>query len=101
MNRNPILNALLASVYIALVASFITSLPQLVGPDEQKSVLNPIAMLSLLTLSVAVMGYLFCYQPIQLLVEGKKGEATQLFLKTLGSFALLTLIAFGAVVLSN
>lgn len=45
-------------------------------------------------LSALVMGYIFCYKPIQLLVEGKKVEALNLFLKTTGLFALVTLSIF-------
>ena len=53
----------------------------------------PIVFLSLLTLSVAVMAFLFFYQPLMLFIEGKKKEAVNLFGKTVGIFAVMTLVA--------
>lgn len=52
----------------------------------------PIVVLSLLTLSVAVMAFLFFYQPLMLFIEGKKKEAVDLFAKTVGIFAALTIV---------
>ncbi len=43
-------------------------------------------MLSLLVLSVAVMAYLFFYQPAVLLAAGKHDQALRLFLSTLAYF---------------
>ncbi|HNY04381.1 MAG TPA: hypothetical protein PKI92_01325 [Candidatus Woesebacteria bacterium] len=53
----------------------------------------PVVFLSLLTLSVAVMAFLFFYQPLLLFIEGKKKEAVNLFLKTVGIFAVMTAIS--------
>lgn len=50
----------------------------------------PITVLSVLTLSVAVMAFLFFYQPLMLFIEGKKKEAVNLFVKTVGFFAAFT-----------
>lgn len=52
----------------------------------------PIVFLSLLTLSVAVMAFLFFYQPILLFIEGKKKDAVNLFIKTVGIFAAITVV---------
>jgi len=52
----------------------------------------PITMLFVLTLSVAVMAYLFFYQPLLLFIEGKKKEAVDLFVKTVGIFAAITAV---------
>ena len=90
MSKNPYINALLASAYIAVVASFMYFGSQNAGGVD--SVLAPIAMLSLLVLSVATMGYLFFYQPAQLFMAGRAGEAGTFFLKTVGGFALVTFI---------
>jgi hypothetical protein len=92
MTRNPLINALAAALYIIAVASFMYYGPRLAGPVD--SVIIPIAMLSLFVLSAAVMGTLFFYQPVLLCLDGKKQEATTLFLKTLGTFALITLLIF-------
>jgi len=53
----------------------------------------PIVFLSLLTLSVTVMAFLFFYQPLMLFIEGKKKEAVSLFVKTVGIFAAITMVA--------
>jgi len=91
MSRNPYLNALLASAYIAVVASVMYFGSQNAGETED-SVLAPIAMISLLVLSVATMAYLFFYQPAQLFMAGRAAEAGAFFLKTVGVFALVTFI---------
>ncbi|KKP94691.1 MAG: hypothetical protein US77_C0016G0010 [Microgenomates group bacterium GW2011_GWC1_38_14] len=87
MTRNPLLNALGALLYIIVV-----SVVMFYGSSQVKgtSVIGPIAVLSLFTLSAAVMGYVFCYQPLQLFLAGKKKEAVDLFLKTVGIFGALT-----------
>ena len=91
MSKNPILNAIASLGYISLVASimnFVSKMDQ--HPD--KTILGPIAFLSLLSLSVTMMGYLFLYNPLQLYLEGKKKEAANLFLKTAAVFAVITVI---------
>jgi len=91
MSKNPIINALSASGYIFLVVtvmSFVTQ-PLKNKPD---TFFAPIIFLSMLTLSVTVMAYLFFYQPIQLFIEGKKKDAVNLFVKTVGIFAVLTAV---------
>jgi len=50
----------------------------------------PVVFISLLTLSVAVMAFLFFYQPLLLFIEGKKKDAVNLFVKTVGIFAAIT-----------
>lgn len=91
MTRNPVFNALSASVYIFLVVltmNFVTQ-PLRNKPD---TFFAPIAVLFVLTLSAAVMAFLFFYQPILLLIEGKKREAVDLFIKTVGVFGAITLV---------
>ncbi len=50
----------------------------------------PVMVISLFTLSAAVMGYIFLYQPIRMYFDNKKEEAVSLFLKTVGSFGAIT-----------
>jgi hypothetical protein len=90
MTKNPIVNALIASVYIAAI-SLIIDLGTKFTPKAD-FFLAPVAIISLFTLSAAVMGYLFGLQPIQLFIEGKKKEAVAIFLKTVIIFALFTFI---------
>lgn len=91
MTKNPVVNALSAAAYIFLVVSIMTAVTK---PLTQKpdGFFAPIVMLFLLTLSVAVMAYLFFYQPMLLFIEGKKQAAANLFIKTIGIFAVLTLV---------
>jgi len=92
MTQNPIINALSASLYIILgvtIMSIVTE-PLKNKPD---TFFAPIVFLSLLTLSVAVMAVLFFYQPLILFTEGKKKTAINLFLKTIGIFAIITVTA--------
>ncbi len=88
MTKNPILNALSASAYISVIAFLAIYAPHV---DNVKSILIPMLMLSLFTLSAAVMAFLFFYQPFQLYFSGEKKKALHLFLQTIGAFALLTL----------
>ncbi len=92
----PFAHAILAALYIA---SVVTILDRVLGGTEegQLGILAPIAGLSLLVLSVAVMAYLFFYKPVTLYVEGAKKEAVTFFLTTLGSFAGFVLLLFGTI----
>ena len=98
MTKNPILNAFAAAAYIVLVACIMFYGSRL--HEGEDTILAPIAMISLFTLSAAMMGYLFLYQPTQLYLDGKKKEAANLFLKTLGVFAGITVFALLALLAS-
>lgn len=91
MSKNPIINALSASVYIILVVSVMTFITRPLN-NKPDTFLAPITMLFVLTLSVAVMAYLFFYQPLQFFIEGKKKEGINLFIKTVGIFAAITAV---------
>ena len=99
MTRNPFVNALAATAYICIIVSIMVyGMGHTSSPAN--SVIIPIAMISLFTLSAAVMGYLFLYQPLQLYLDGKKKEAVDLFLQTVAVFAgitalILTLLFLG------
>lgn len=97
MTRNPYLNALCAAAYIVCIVLLITYGPAFVR-EKPDTILAPMAMLSLLVLSVAFMGYTFFFQPVLMYVDGQKREAVELFTKTLGTFAVITgivvLVAF-------
>ena len=91
MTKNPIVNGLSASTYIILVASVMNFGTKII--PHPNPFMAPIAIISLFTLSAAVMGYIFCYQPTQLYFDGKKKQAVQLFLRTVIVFAFLTALA--------
>lgn len=90
MTKNPFTNAFTASLYIMVVASIMFYGTKHTGNVE--SVVVPIAVISLFTLSAAVMGYLFLYQPLQLYLDGKKKSAVNLFLQTVVVFAGITIL---------
>lgn len=92
MSKNPFINALGASAYIILVVSVMTFITQPLK-DKPDTFFAPIVFLSVLTLSVAVMAFLFFYQPLQLFMEEKKKQAVNLFIKTVGIFAIYTVVA--------
>lgn len=91
MSRNPFINAFSASGYILFIAVILNLISSTRG-DTPDTFFAPVAFLSLLTLSAAVMAYLFFYQPLQLLIEGKKKEAANVFFKTIGIFGAVTFI---------
>jgi hypothetical protein len=92
MTKNPFINAAAASSYIIGVASFMFYGMKLFGPKD--TILAPIAMISLFTLSAAMMGYFFLYQPLMLFLDGHKKNAVDLFLQTVAVFAGITAIIF-------
>ena len=91
MSKNPLINASSASVYIILSVSIMTFVTQPLR-NKPDTFLAPITVLFVLTLSVAVMAYLFFYQPLQFFIEGKKKEAVNLFIKTVAIFAVMTVV---------
>ncbi|MBI5127322.1 hypothetical protein HZA76_02595 [Candidatus Roizmanbacteria bacterium] len=74
MSKNPIINAVSASLYIILVVSVMTFVTQPLK-NKPDTFFAPITFLSVLTLSVVVMAFLFFYQPLQLFIDGKKKDA--------------------------
>ncbi len=91
MSKQPLLNALSAAIYIFLVVSVMTYVTQPLQ-DKPDTFFAPITVLFVLTLSVAVMAYLFFYQPLLILLDGNKKAAVNLFAKTVGYFAVFTIV---------
>lgn len=97
MTRKPLTNALFAMMYIIIIVSVMNYImTHTKGPD---TILAPIGMLSLLTLSAATMGYLFLYEPFQLYFDGKKKQAADFLLQTIGFFGGITALIFIAILL--
>lgn len=92
MKPHPLLNALAALAYIGIVVSFLRYIES-IRHDTPDTIFDGIGFLSLFTFSASVMAYLFFYQPVALLIEGKRPEATVYLLKTLGFFGLMTIVA--------
>jgi hypothetical protein len=92
MSKNPIVNALSALAYIILGVTIMTFVSQNLR-NKPDTFFAPVVFLSLLTLSVAVMAFLFFYQPLLLFISGNRKEAVNLFVKTVGIFAAITAVA--------
>jgi heme O synthase-like polyprenyltransferase len=88
MSKNPFYNALSATTYVILIVFLLTLMMSNVSTED--SIIIPIIMISLLTLSVAVMGYIFFYQPVLLFIDKKREEAIKLFLQSVGMFGVIT-----------
>jgi hypothetical protein len=91
VSKNPIVNALGAAGYIGLVVVVINLISATQG-NKPDTVFAPVVFLSLLTLSISVMAFLFFYQPLQFFIEGKKKAAVNLFVKTVAVFAAFTMV---------
>jgi len=89
MTKNPYINAITAVVYIVFVVLLINYGPTFVR-EKPDTILAPMAMLSLLVLSVAFMGYTFFFQPILMYLDGQKRESVKFFTSTLITFSVIT-----------
>lgn len=93
MSKNPIINGIAALVYILFIV-LVMNFGMKITPHPN-TFIAPLAVVSLFTLSAAVMGYLFCYTPLQLYFDGKKKQAVRLFLQTVVVFGCITACILG------
>lgn len=91
MSKNPVVNALVAFGYIVLVV-LVMGWGSKMHQYADNTLMAPLIVISLFTLSAGVMGCVFCYQPIQLFFDGKKKLAIDLFLKTVIMFGGITVL---------
>ena len=98
MTQNPYANAVFAALYIIVVVNLINFIGTHTEGGDNASILMPISFISLLVLSVAIMGYFFAVGPIRLYVDGKKQEAVTHFLKTVATFACFVALFVGVVI---
>ena len=90
MTKNPFYNALFAIVYIAFLVSGVFYGSQHLDGVIEETIFLPMGFLATFVLSAALMGYLFLYQPLLLIIDGKREEGVTFFLKTVGAFAIAT-----------
>jgi hypothetical protein len=90
MSKNPLINGLAATFYIMLIATVMNLGSKMA--DHPNKFIAPVAFISLFTLSTAVMGYVFGYQPAMLYFDGKKKQAVRLFLSTVAIFGGITVL---------
>lgn len=87
------LDALGTIIYIALVATVMSNANRWFGgPDIP--ILTPIAVLSLLVLSAAIVGALVLGRPVMRYLDGQKSEAVKLFLYTIAWLFGFTAVIF-------
>jgi hypothetical protein len=96
MKWNPFLNAILATAYIGGVVTFLQFIES-VRHNTEDSVIDAMGLLSLFVFSAAVMAFLFFYQPLLILMEGKRKEAMSFFIKTLATFGAITVLILALV----
>lgn len=100
MTLTPFRNALTAAGYIVFIVYGISSLEFFA--DSPDTILIPMAMLSLLTLSVAVMGFLFFFEPVRLsLDKERRQEGFTFFAKTVAFFAGFVVLFFVAMITAS
>jgi hypothetical protein len=101
MTKNPIFNAGAAILYITGIVSLIFYGPSLFNArfEDMPEIFAPVTMLSLFVFSAAVMGYLFLYEPILMILGGEKKQGTLLFLQTTIAFGVgsLAVVAAGLI----
>jgi 4-hydroxybenzoate polyprenyltransferase len=99
MNKKPLTYASFAALYISCLVSGAYLISTFIGYTE--TILMPVSVLSLLVLSVALMGFLFFSEPLFLALDGKRPESVSFFLHTVGCFACyVALFGAGALVTS-
>jgi hypothetical protein len=82
--KKPFFYALGAVLYIVVIVFIINTITSVL---PGKTILIPMVMLGLFVLSVAVMGFLFIFEPLQLYMDNRKQEAVVFFAKIVGIFA--------------
>jgi hypothetical protein len=90
MTTNPFYNALFAILYIATLVSGVFYGSNFLDGVLQESIFLPMGFLAVFVLSAALMGYLFLYQPIMMILDGQREKGVHLFLQTVGVFAVAT-----------
>jgi len=92
--KNGLLNALIAAIYIILVATLITNLEK--SFENNNPTLGGIAFLLLFVISAAVMGLVIFGRPLIWYLDGKKKEAVSLVFYTLAFLVVIAFIVFFA-----
>lgn len=92
MMKKPWVRALLAEGYILALAGLMTWATQFTR-NRPDTFMAPVAVISIFTLSAAVMAYLFGLEPLMMYLNGKKKESIKWFLETVGYFGAITVVA--------
>ncbi|MDO8499797.1 MAG: hypothetical protein Q7S66_04005 [bacterium] len=90
-------HAVLAVTYITSVTLFMSNAEKTINPE--KNFLGPVVFLTLLVLSVAVMGILIFGKPILMYLDNNKKEAVYMLLATVGWLAVALVLGVSALLI--
>jgi hypothetical protein len=90
--RYGLLNSILASAYIALVALLLSNAQKLFGP--QNNIISMVAFLLTFVFSAALMGVIVFGRPILWYLDGFKKEAVKLIFYTLFFLFIIMVVIF-------
>ncbi len=96
--RQGLLNAGLATIYIALVSLIMSQGQRMFGNDGP---ITPIAVLLLFCVSAAVMATLVFGRPAMLYLDGQKREAVQLLGVTVSGLTAVMVLVFAYLAVAN
>lgn len=99
MMKKPWVRALLAEGYILSLVGLMNWGNQFTR-NKPDTFMAPVAVISVFTLSAAVMAYLLCLEPLMMYLDGKKKQAVRWFLEAVLSFGLITVLAFVVMVVT-
>ncbi len=89
MKWNPFINAITAFLYIGTIITLLRFVEKVRG-NTPDTFIDGMAAISLFTTSAVVMGFLFFYQPLVLIINKETRAALTFFLKTIGVFSIIT-----------
>jgi len=89
IKKKAIVNAILTTLYIAAVGSFMYY-GSLIKIGRKYQILAPITLLLLFVFSAALTGFLIFGKPALMYLDGKKKEALSLLFYTLFTFFIIT-----------
>lgn len=92
ITKYALINSLVATAYIALVATLMSNAETLFG--KQDSPISTMAFLLLFVISAAVMALTIFGRPLVWYLDGQKTEAIKLALYTIGFLAMIATITF-------
>jgi hypothetical protein len=61
-----------------------------------RNAVHTVVVVAVFVLSAAMMAYLFFYQPVLMILDGRREEAVKFFFKTVGIFAVATAVLLAA-----
>lgn len=101
ITKYALLNSLAVVAYIVLIANFMFFMEGRGPIDDGATIWMPITFLMLLVFSVAFVGTMLFGKPLMWYIDGKKKDALNLLVWTLGIFfvlvVLVLILLFGAI----